>query len=59
MYMPHIWLKSAITRIMTIYEKRNFQELLEIIRINPIYYTPMDLNAFLKINISENCSYEH
>jgi hypothetical protein len=43
---------------MTIYEKSIFPELLEIIRINPIYYNPMDIEAFWRINISENCSYE-
>jgi hypothetical protein len=44
---------------MTINEKRLFQELLEIIRVNQIFYTPMDLQAYWKINISENSSYEH
>jgi hypothetical protein len=46
MYVPDTWLKNVITRIMTIYEKRIFQELLEIIRVIPINYTLMDLKAF-------------
>jgi hypothetical protein len=44
---------------MTIYEKRIFWELLEIIRASQINYSIMDLKAFWKINISEKCSYEH
>jgi hypothetical protein len=29
------------------------------IRVNQIYYTPIDLNAILNKNTSENYSYEH
>jgi hypothetical protein len=44
---------------MTIFEDRIFQELLEIVTDSQINYDVMDLKAFWKINISEECSYEH
>jgi hypothetical protein len=46
MYLPHRRLKNVIIRIKTRYKKTIFQELLEIIRVIPINYTPMKLKAF-------------
>jgi hypothetical protein len=58
MYVGHIWRKNILTRKMTIFEARIFRELLETVTDSQINYI-VDLKAFSKINISEECSYEH
>jgi hypothetical protein len=55
----HLYHKYIKTRLMTIFKKRIFRQLFEILSVTKNNYDIMYMSACSKVNISEMYNYEH